>query len=59
MTIQAAVFIKTLIELGQQLTWFSYNIFSTQNHAAAYLEAQDKKFYINLTDVNVALKVIQ
>ena len=35
MTIQTAVLIETLIELGAQVTWSSCNIFSTQNHAAA------------------------
>ena len=35
MTIQTAVLIETLIELGAELRWSSCNIFSTQNHAAA------------------------
>ncbi len=35
MTIQTAVLIKTLIELGAQVRWASCNIFSTQDHAAA------------------------
>ena len=35
MTIQAAVLIETLIELGADVTWSSCNIFSTQDHAAA------------------------
>jgi adenosylhomocysteinase len=35
MTIQTAVLIKTLIQLGAQVTWSSCNIFSTQDHAAA------------------------
>tara|TARA_B100000401_G_scaffold428605_1_gene361391 strand:- start:62 stop:1345 length:1284 start_codon:yes stop_codon:yes gene_type:complete len=35
MTIQTAVLIETLIELGAQVTWSSCNIFSTQDHAAA------------------------
>jgi adenosylhomocysteinase len=35
MTIQTAVLIETLAELGAQVTWSSCNIFSTQNHAAA------------------------
>ena len=35
MTIQTAVLIETLIELGSDVTWSSCNIFSTQDHAAA------------------------
>ena len=35
MTVQAAVLIETLIELGAEVTWSSCNIFSTQDHAAA------------------------
>ncbi|MBS0211369.1 MAG: adenosylhomocysteinase [Planctomycetes bacterium] len=35
MTIQTAVLIETLTELGAEVTWSSCNIFSTQNHAAA------------------------
>ena len=35
MTIQTAVLIETLDELGAQVTWSSCNIFSTQDHAAA------------------------
>jgi len=35
MTIQTAVLIETLIELGAQVRWSSCNIFSTQDHAAA------------------------
>ena len=35
MTIQTAVLIETLIELGAEVTWSSCNIFSTQDHAAA------------------------
>ncbi|MGI9454970.1 MAG: adenosylhomocysteinase [Aeoliella sp.] len=34
MTIQTAVLIETLIELGAEVTWSSCNIFSTQDHAA-------------------------
>ncbi|MCH8922365.1 MAG: adenosylhomocysteinase [Planctomycetes bacterium] len=37
MTIQTAVLIETLIELGAQVTWSSCNIFSTQDHAAAVM----------------------
>src|SRR4051794_23363690 len=35
MTIQTAVLIETLIELGATVRWSSCNIFSTQDHAAA------------------------
>ena len=35
MTIQTAVLIETLIELGAEVRWSSCNIFSTQDHAAA------------------------
>src|ERR671910_2869112 len=35
MTIQTAVLIETLLELGAQVRWASCNIFSTQDHAAA------------------------
>lgn len=39
MTIQTAVLIETLVELGAQVTWSSCNIFSTQDHAAAAIAA--------------------
>jgi adenosylhomocysteinase len=35
MTVQTAVLIETLVELGAQVSWSSCNIFSTQDHAAA------------------------
>jgi len=35
MTIETAVLIETLIELGASVRWASCNIFSTQDHAAA------------------------
>ena len=35
MTVQTAVLIDTLIELGAEVTWTSCNIYSTQDHAAA------------------------
>ena len=35
MTIQTAVLIETLVELGADVRWCSCNIFSTQDHAAA------------------------
>ena len=40
MTIQTAVLIETLIELGAQIRWSSCNIFSTQDHAAAGIAAK-------------------
>lgn len=39
MTIQTAVLIETLTELGAEVTWTSCNIFSTQDHAAAAIAA--------------------
>src|SRR5207237_525486 len=40
MTIQTAVLIETLIELGAEVRWASCNIFSTQDHAAAAIAAR-------------------
>ncbi len=40
MTIQTAVLIETLIELGAEVKWSSCNIFSTQDHAAAAIAAE-------------------
>ncbi len=40
MTIQTAVLIETLIELGAEVRWSSCNIFSTQDHAAAAVAAR-------------------
>jgi len=40
MTIQTAVLIETLVELGAQVRWASCNIFSTQDHAAAAIAAE-------------------
>ena len=39
MTIQTAVLIETLVDLGADVTWSSCNIFSTQDHAAAAIAA--------------------
>ncbi len=39
MTIQTAVLIETLVELGAEVRWTSCNIFSTQDHAAAAIAA--------------------
>ena len=40
MTIQTAVLIETLLELGAEVRWASCNIFSTQDHAAAAIAAR-------------------
>ncbi len=40
MTIQTAVLIETLVELGAEVRWSSCNIFSTQDHAAAAIAAK-------------------
>lgn len=45
MTIQTAVLIETLIELGAEVTWSSCNIFSTQDHAAAAIAATGVPVY--------------
>jgi len=45
MTIQTAVLIETLRELGAEVTWSSCNIFSTQDHAAAAIAAQNIPVY--------------
>ena len=41
MTIETAVLIETLMELGAQVTWSSCNIFSTQDEAAAAIAAKN------------------
>jgi adenosylhomocysteinase len=41
MTIQTAVLIETLVDLGAEVRWSSCNIFSTQDQAAAAIAAQD------------------
>lgn len=45
MTIQTAVLIETLVELGAEVTWSSCNIFSTQDHAAAAIAAAGVQVY--------------
>ena len=45
MTIQTAVLIETLIDLGAEVTWSSCNIFSTQDHAAAAIAAAGVQVY--------------
>ena len=41
MTVQTAVLIETVIDLGAEVRWSSCNIFSTQDHAAAAIAASD------------------
>ena len=45
MTVQTAVLIETLVELGAEVRWSSCNIFSTQDHAAACIAAADIAVY--------------
>ena len=45
MTIQTAVLIDTLVELGANVRWASCNIFSTQDHAAAALVEKGRKIF--------------
>ncbi len=45
MTIQTAVLIETLLDLGAEVTWSSCNIFSTQDHAAAAIAAEGISVY--------------
>ena len=45
MTIQTAVLIETLVELGAEVRWASCNIFSTQDHAAAAIAADGIPVY--------------
>jgi len=45
MTIQTAVLIETLVEMGAEVTWSSCNIFSTQDHAAAAMAAAGISVY--------------
>ena len=45
MTIQTAVLIETLVDLGAEVTWSSCNIFSTQDHAAAAIAARGIQVY--------------
>ena len=45
LTVQTAVLIETLIQLGAEVRWASCNIFSTQDHAAAALAAEGKHVF--------------
>ena len=53
MTIQTAVLMETLVELGAEIRWSSCNIFSTQDHAAAAMVRAQKIImdYANLSVV--------
>ena len=44
MTIQTAVLIETLVNLGAEVRWSSCNIFSTQDHAKLQLQKQECQF---------------
>ena len=48
MTVQTAVLIETLTELGAEVTWSSCNIFSTQDHAAAAIAKVCRLAYFSL-----------
>ena len=45
MTVQTAVLIETLVELGADVRWVSCNIFSTQDHAAAAWSCVEKMLH--------------
>ena len=45
MTIQTAVLIETLVDLGADVRWASCNIFSTQDHAAAAIAADRRPVF--------------
>jgi adenosylhomocysteinase len=53
MTIQTAVLIETLVDLGAQVRWASCNIFSTQDHAAAAVAVGRKNSAANAQSVPV------
>jgi len=55
MTIQTAVLIETLVELGADVRWANCNIFSTQDHAAAAIV---KQVYHYLLGEERVLKII-
>ena len=50
MTIQTAVLIETLVDLGAEVRWSSCNIFSTQDHAAAAIAAREYQFCLERRD---------
>ena len=58
MTIQTAVLIETLIDLGAEVRWSSCNIFSTQDHAAAAWSCVEKMLHDDhLTSAPRSIKV--
>ena len=61
MTIQTAVLIETLVDLGAEVTWSSCNIFSTQDHAAAAIAKAGIQVFawkgMNEEDVNTISSV--
>src|SRR3712207_7202059 len=58
MTIQTAVLIETLVELGAEVRWVSCNIFSTQDHAAAAVVVGDRKSTrLNSSHANISYAV--
>ena len=58
MTIQTAVLIETLIELGAEVKWSSCNIFSTQDHAAAAIAAAGAPtpWHVKVTELSCKLQ---
>ena len=57
MTIQTAVLIETLVELGADVRWASCNIFSTQDHAAAAIAAAVLTTFNSILNASAALYV--
>src|SRR5438445_6552665 len=57
MTIQTAVLIETLAELGADVRWVSCNIFSTQDHAAAAAWSDRKSTRLNSSHANISYAV--
>jgi len=55
MTIQTAVLIETLVDLGAEVKWASCNIFSTQDHAAAAIA--DKGFLYMQKKVRLLMNI--
>ena len=53
MTIQTAVLIETLVELGAEVRWSSCNIFSTQDHAAAAIAKAGIPVYAWLSLIHI------
>ena len=57
MTIQTAVLIETLVDLGAEVRWVSCNIFSTQDHAAGAIAATGVPVFAWNTDLLVDASV--